>query len=528
MAKNIFQERVAFDPALLIGGMVEALHGLLVVVDQEYRVHLSNLPDKGSDSGAAQRELPLCYQALRHRSSPCRPCYAKKVFQTNHPLQVEHHDQQTGRIEDIQLSPLKDRFGRTVAVVEHIVDVSDRRKAQGALKRTSDANAVLSWLGGELLRVSDRRELSRAVLGCALEATGSRRGLVGVVPRGKAGQPQITAELWNDDQKSSGRATPGPNAVLEVLWDLLGKESKTLMSNDRSGDPLLAALQNQAMGLERLLCMPVVIEDKLLGLVVVADAARRYDSHDLSFFKRIADLFAMAIRHLQDDEEVLAHQSRLRDLAAQLSVAEEIKGRAIAEDLHDSVGQYLSMASQRLKMLRVDQPPPPATLDQIIDLIDRAIDQTRSLTVQLSPPVLHLLGLEAAVEWLAENSAKSLGLAIEVSDDGRQKPLDERIRVFVFRAIMELLRNVAKHSGSQEAQVDLAREGDRLSVTVKDQGRGFDAKAGLPFDGSSFGLFSIEQRIMSLGGSFQVKSRPGQGTEAVMLVPLAETRAESE
>lgn len=522
MARNKADAGTAFDPALLIGGMVEALHGLLMVVGRDYRVLLSNLQDRNSVGASPTEGLPFCYQLLRHRSSPCPLCYAKEVFRTGRPLQTDHHDELTGRIEDIQVSPVKDSRGRTIVVAEHIVDVTSRREEQKKLKRTAASNAALSWLGGELLRVSGQRELGEAVMRCALQTTGSPKGFVGLVTDARAETTLIAALQWNDPRFS--RRQPQPAELMDALWERLRQRGEPILSNDPSRDARLRVLPADAAGLERLLCMPAVVDDRLVGLVAVADAGRSYDRQDLGVFKRIAALFAMAVRHLLDDEAVLAQQRRLRDLAVQLGAAEERRERSIAEDLHDSVGQYLSMASQRLKMLRVDRPPPGETLDQIIDLIDRAINQTRSLTVQLSPPVLHHLGLEAALEWLAENSRESMGLEVNVSYDGSERPLDDSTRAFVFRAITELLRNVAKHSGVERAEVGLTRDGDRLAVMVKDRGRGFDSKARPLSEGSCFGLFSIEQRIISLGGSFRVASRPGGGTEAQMLVPLAVTR----
>lgn len=381
--------------------------------------------------------------------------------------------------------------------------------------------------GGELLSCSDRYEVSRAVLSCALEVTDSTKGFIGVARDSKAGLPEITFSTWGGLEKQGSIDATHPSGYMKSLWSQLQSNLMPLLINEYSGDSLLNGLNTKLKGLERLLCIPAVIQNKLVGLVAVANADRRYGDHDLELIKRVVAMFSMAIRHLQDDEQLLTQQCRLRDLAAQLSVAEEQKGRAIAEELHDSVGQYLSMASQRLKMLRVDQPPPAATLDQSIDLIDRAINKTRLLTVQLNPPVLYLLGLEAAMEWLTENSQESLGLEIEVHDDGREKPLSDSVKAFVFRAIIELLRNVVKHSGTQKAEVHLASKGDRLAITVKDRGRGFNIEAGLPFDGSSFGLFSIEQRIISFGGSFQVHSNLGAGTKAVMLVPLAGAKSEN-
>jgi signal transduction histidine kinase len=270
----------------------------------------------------------------------------------------------------------------------------------------------------------------------------------------------------------------------------------------------------------RILSVPAVLGDQLMGQVTVFNAKRDYTRQDLAVLERMASLYAFAIQHLNDDQALVDYQKRLRTLAAELSAAENRERRLIASDLHDSVGQYLSMANQRLKMLHLDQPPPPQTLDQIIMLIDKAILETRSLTAQLSPPVLYLIGLEAALEWLSEISQERLGLEIELKDDESYKPLGHEARGFLFRAVLELLNNITKHAHTESAIIMLSREKDHLKLSVVDHGKGFDHINGDPFDSEGFGLFSIRERISALGGRFEITSKPDQGTTATLFWPL--------
>ena len=149
-------------------------------------------------------------------------------------------------------------------------------------------------------------------------------------------------------------------------------------------------------------------------------------------------------------------------------------------------------------------------------------EDTRSLTFELSPPVLYELGLEAGVEWLAEQFQAKHDLRIEVVDDRQPKPLDEDVRVLLFRAARELILNVVKHAQVQEAKVAISRDGGFVQIAVQDDGAGFvpselDTLVRLH---RAFGLFSVRERLDSLGGSFRIQSEPGRGTVAVMRAPL--------
>ena len=139
--------------------------------------------------------------------------------------------------------------------------------------------------------------------------------------------------------------------------------------------------------------------------------------------------------------------------------------------------------------------------------------------------MLYELGLEAAVEWLAEQFQAQHGLRIEVDDDGQPKEVEDNVRALVYRAVRELLLNAIKHAQAQNARVSLRREDDKLHVEVADDGRGFDPTAGNAEDLSGFGLFSIHERMDFIGGSFQIDSAPGQGTRGVVAVPLKHEEA---
>jgi signal transduction histidine kinase len=199
-------------------------------------------------------------------------------------------------------------------------------------------------------------------------------------------------------------------------------------------------------------------------------------------------------------------------------VAEERERRNLARDLHDDLGQLLSLAGIRLAQLR-EAPPGelPTRLGEIEKLVGDAQERTGSLTFRLSPPLLHDVGLAAAAEWLAEEIERTYGLRVSVDDDGRPKPLDEATRSILFRALRELLINVARHAQTSSAHVRLWRSDAEVGVSVDDDGVGFDSSV----EPAGFGLVSVRERLRHVGGDMTIESVPGDGARVVLVAPTA-------
>jgi PAS domain S-box-containing protein len=222
------------------------------------------------------------------------------------------------------------------------------------------------------------------------------------------------------------------------------------------------------------------------------------------------------------------YQQRLKALASQLTLAEERERRAIAADLHDHVGHSLALARMQLESI----PETKSELGKNILVKDvssillKALQDTRNLISELSSPSMHEIGLRAAVtEYLEEQIAKRHGLKTEFVDnigDAHRKTLDENVRALLFRNVRELLVNVVKHARASKVRVHLTDVVDDLIITVEDDGVGFNPdgenfKAG-PSGG--FGLFSIKERMSDLGGTFDIRSEPGQGCRVTLTVPV--------
>jgi len=219
-------------------------------------------------------------------------------------------------------------------------------------------------------------------------------------------------------------------------------------------------------------------------------------------------------------------EEQLRRLASELSLAEDRERRRLAADLHDHIGQNLAAARIGLSELAASDDTVKAspTLDRIGQLLAETVRATRSLTFQLSPPVLHELGLEAAVAWLVEDIRERYGIAATLRDDGSPKPLDDNLRATLFRAVRELIVNAGKHAKAHHIRVSIERIDSHIRVSVEDDGAGFDVAAVERRRGglTGFGLFSIRERLAYLGGRMEVWSEVGHGTRVCLSAPLKE------
>jgi signal transduction histidine kinase len=206
-------------------------------------------------------------------------------------------------------------------------------------------------------------------------------------------------------------------------------------------------------------------------------------------------------------------------------LAEERERRRIATEVHEHIGQNLAFAKIELGKVRelASSDGLRDAVDEVIKVIDETIEDTRSLVYQVSSPILYQLGFVTAVESLAQQSQKRHGIAIEFEDDGQPKPLRDDVRVLLFQAVRELLANVVRHAQAKTAEVSVAKKGDQILVDVKDDGIGFEpAEIGPAMDqDKKFGLFSIRERLESLGGAIKVASRRGHGTRVTLSAPLS-------
>lgn len=268
-----------------------------------------------------------------------------------------------------------------------------------------------------------------------------------------------------------------------------------------------------------------------LTLRDVTELRQAKDESELRVKERTAEL-SRTVEALRDEvarrtlaEEVLRERSeQLRALSAELTLAEQHERQRLAQVLHDGLQQLLVGAKFYLAAL--EHYGDKAVRDQaaeVNELLSDSLETSRSLTAELSPPILREAGLVPALEWLARWMHEKYGLDVSLSVQVPTGTIAQDIAILLFGATRELLFNAVKYSGAHKAAVTVTRLEDRLQITVADEGTGFDPAQlraeGGPSEG--YGLFGIRERLDWLGGAMEIDSALGRGSRFTMAVPLA-------
>lgn len=223
------------------------------------------------------------------------------------------------------------------------------------------------------------------------------------------------------------------------------------------------------------------------------------------------------------EQKILRNQKQLRSLAIQLSKVEQNERQRLATVLHETFGQSLSLIKLKIDSLyrEAEATEGCKTLDEIRDLIIEAIKDTRNLCFAISPPVLSELGIEAAIESMISLFSTKHGLTIKYNNRCNNLTLSKDMSSFVYHALHELFMNIVKHANAKEVIVNISINKSIIKIRVKDDGIGFNTNivnTSSP-DMNHFGLFSLQERLIALGGEFKISSKINIGTDILITIP---------
>jgi PAS domain S-box-containing protein len=336
--------------------------------------------------------------------------------------------------------------------------------------------------------VDEERQVlyTRAVEGMDLEAVASV-----LVPRGKG----VTGRIW-----ASGR----PLTVNDLAGiDLSGIENLPVPGRIPTPRAVAGA--------------PLHVGEKVIGVVTVAsDRPREFTKDELDLLLLVADRVAPAIEQSRLMETVRAAEERLTTLSRRLMAAQEEERRRLAVELHDELGQALTAVKINLESVQRSSGEGLASgpLAGTIACVDQAMQRVRDLALDLRPSVLDDLGLPAALRWYADRFARDAHMDVHLSIDAVPH-LDTGVETACFRVAQEALTNVVRHAQARHVWLDLRLLAEGLELRVRDDGIGFDAPAARKraLRGASMGLLGMEERVSLLGGEYEIRTRPREGTE---------------
>jgi signal transduction histidine kinase len=263
-----------------------------------------------------------------------------------------------------------------------------------------------------------------------------------------------------------------------------------------------------------------LIKDKLARLAPAVErelreaADRRERRHAESALRESEDRYRGALQEAN---------LRLQSLSSRMLEVQEGERRHIARELHDEIGQALTAVKLHLQAAqRRGGPETRQPLEECVLITDQALEQVRNLSLNLRPSQLDDLGLIAALRWQIGRQAAASGLIAELGADELNERLEPALETACFRFVQEATTNIVRHAQAQHAWIEARRHNDRLRVSVRDDGKGFDVATATreAIARGSLGLLGMQERVGLAGGRLNVSSRPGEGTTIVADFPL--------
>lgn len=330
--------------------------------------------------------------------------------------------------------------------------------------------------------------------------------------------------LWSPDSAPAGSFSHGLGAC--ESWRATapdGTLARGLRDAMRTSRPVLLSECEVASGAGRITLpfaglVPVIGTGAPKGVAVLVGASRApFTALDEDFLLALGQQFGAALESADLDRRLKDRTAELERLSLTLIRQHEDQRHRLARELHDETAQVFSAMTLQLGLLREETGDTRPRLDTLRSLVDTGMESIRRVADDLRPPVLDDLGLAAALHAVAADFGERSAITTRFDAAGSLPTLGDDSELALFRVLQEALANVARHAGARSVAVELRGDADGVSLTVADDGRGFDPYASA--DGGRMGLVGMQERMAAVGGRLVVSAAPGQGARVVALVP---------
>lgn len=238
-----------------------------------------------------------------------------------------------------------------------------------------------------------------------------------------------------------------------------------------------------------------------------------------------AELKKRAQQLTASNTDLTKKTAQLSKLTSALANAEKLERKRLAKVLHDNLQQLIVAAKLNVGSIisRTEDEDLKTSAQDAFDLLDESVRATRSLSIDLYPPVLQESGLIDSLRWLCRWVKQTHKLSVEFQAAPQEDDYSEEVKILLFESVRELLFNAVKHAGVSEASVRVDRDQESIKIVVSDKGEGFDqSDAQTNAEKLGFGLFNMRQRIAFYDGTLQIESSPGKGAVFTIALPLSE------
>lgn len=305
----------------------------------------------------------------------------------------------------------------------------------------------------------------------------------------------------------------------------MGEDGYVIIPDARIADEI-----NRRLHVQHDICTVVGVKlhygDELLGILTVhtRETSRKFTEDELTLLRGIADQVTQALINVRLFEQVRAGQQRLKQLSRRLVEAQETERRHIARELHDEIGQALTVLKINLQASKraADGAKLQELLEASLDIVEATLQQVRDLSLNLRPSLLDDLGLAPALRWFLDRQSQQTGFDTHFSAGDIPAALPPDLEIAYFRIAQEALTNIIRHAKAQHVSVELRMSAGELHLTIQDDGVGFDVPQALreTAHGISLGLANMQERAQLAGGRITITSAPDKGTRIHVCTPV--------
>ena len=515
--------------------IIDALSDELVVLDvEQHQIQLANRA--AQENHAAHGELiGLPYYEIfpclhPEASKPCH-CPIPDVLSSGEAVRtIHHHDQEENgqeKILEIVASPMVDAEGKITRVVELLRDVTEEHQMRQSLVRRNQQLSILNAISTTVNQSLDLQELLNHALNEVLRLTEVDVGAVFLL-RDVLGHLELAAcqglspeaarlasEMGMLDSSCGGIMERGEVVVVPDITHYRGKRARSLKKEH------LSALMH----------VPLTAKGFALGSMCLGTRQpMEFSPEEQELLTAIGSQIAVAVENARLYAEVQQKERIRGELFKKALSAQEDERKRIARELHDDTSQNLTAmlfsldeAADCQDMTDVRQ-----RLERLRRLTEHSLDGIHKLIFDLRPSMLDHLGLVPALRVYAESRLAEQGVRVIVDETSAPRRLETEMETAVFRVLQEAINNITRHAAARNVWIQLSYNHQSLTVTVEDDGIGFEPNTVQvsPENPRGLGLMGMRERLELLGGELEITSLPGQGTELLITVPLTERNPE--
>lgn len=410
-------------------------------------------------------------------------------------------------------------------ILQTAQDITERKQTEVALQRYTQRLETLHQIDQAILAAESVEDTAAAALERLVQIVPCLRADVSLFDA--TDQMLETLVTHRQGRISFGQGFHIPVTQTTLDFKVLRQGQLHQVADYQTFEPIAPSLRDLTLqqGLRASVAAPLLAGGELIGLVGLGRAeAGLFAAEEIEMIREIADQLAIALQQARLHESVSQARERLEILTRQLLETQEMERRRLARELHDEIGQSLSLVKIDLHTTQQLLQPTElaAPLNESVDLVEQALQQVRALSVELRPSLLDDLGLIPALRWYVDRQAQRGKFTARFAADPLPERLAPELETVCFRLVQEALTNTLRYAQAGQVEVELKLGEAELRLVVRDDGVGFDAPAALEqaARGGSLGLLGMQERAALIGGRLEIQSAPGHGAEIRAILPL--------